>query len=151
MRSRGGHMVKRQYSEDDKAAALAALAANGGNVLRTARELSIPHGTLRRWVDGEGVGAGVAQKRKKKTGELREELKALAVAITGAMPGKIEAADLRDAAVALGIVADKYLALRGEPPPAEAQPPPADGDVLPLTDEELTRREDERDGQARVG
>jgi transposase-like protein len=37
------------YTEEDKARAFVVLAANDGNVKRTARELSLPVGTLRSW------------------------------------------------------------------------------------------------------
>lgn len=38
------------YSEKDRAEALVALEANGGNVLQTATQLGIPEATLRNWV-----------------------------------------------------------------------------------------------------
>jgi len=39
------------YSEDAKAKVFAALAANDGNVKRTARDFGIPSSTIRRWRD----------------------------------------------------------------------------------------------------
>lgn len=39
------------YSEDAKARVFAALAANDGNVKRTARDFGIPSSTIRRWRD----------------------------------------------------------------------------------------------------
>ena len=38
-----------RYSEEAKAEVLAKLAANGGNVLKTARETGLREGTIRRW------------------------------------------------------------------------------------------------------
>lgn len=40
---------RRQYTPEEIAAGLAALQANGGNIKRTARELSMPEATLRKW------------------------------------------------------------------------------------------------------
>lgn len=40
---------RRQYSEDDKAKVYVVLAANDGNVKRTARETGVPENTVRRW------------------------------------------------------------------------------------------------------
>jgi transposase-like protein len=39
-----------RYSDEDKAAVLAALAANGGNLLRTAKETGVSRNTIRHWV-----------------------------------------------------------------------------------------------------
>jgi Bacterial regulatory protein, Fis family len=43
-----------EYSEEEKARALTALAANRGDVSRTARQLGISRRTLKRWVDAAG-------------------------------------------------------------------------------------------------
>jgi transposase-like protein len=45
-------MPKRRYSDDDRANAIAALAANGGFVKTTARQLGIPAKTLENWSKG---------------------------------------------------------------------------------------------------
>ena len=55
-------MAQRQYTESDKATALAMLQANDGNILKTANELGIPQSTLRKWRDGEGINEAVAPK-----------------------------------------------------------------------------------------
>lgn len=44
-------MANREYAEEEKAQALAALAASGGEVSRTARQLGIPRRTLRGWAE----------------------------------------------------------------------------------------------------
>jgi len=41
----------RNYTDADKENALAHFMANGGNYLKTAKELGIPYGTLRLWVE----------------------------------------------------------------------------------------------------
>jgi transposase-like protein len=43
--------MARAYSDEDKAAALAALKANAGNVKRTATQVGVPARTVRRWRD----------------------------------------------------------------------------------------------------
>ena len=48
----------RRFTESDKAAGLVALAANGGNVKRTARELNVNTATMRRWRDQAAHGIG---------------------------------------------------------------------------------------------
>lgn len=42
-------MARRHYSDEARAAALAALEANAGNVTRTARETGVPRATLQLW------------------------------------------------------------------------------------------------------
>lgn len=44
-------MARRHYSDNDRAAALAVLAANDGNLSRTARETGVPLTTLKAWAD----------------------------------------------------------------------------------------------------
>ena len=56
---------RKEYSDEEKVRALAALAAGGGDVSRTARQLGIPRRTLRDWADaararGSGVGQAVS-------------------------------------------------------------------------------------------
>jgi transposase-like protein len=63
-------MSKRQYSDNDKATALAVLDANQGNVKGTARQLSIPHKTLDEWAKGRNQHPEVAVLRTDKKQEL---------------------------------------------------------------------------------
>jgi hypothetical protein len=46
-------MAKRRYTDDERSLALAALAANTGNVNKTVRQLGIPTTTLEHWSKGE--------------------------------------------------------------------------------------------------
>ncbi len=46
---------RRRYSDNDKATALAALDANGGNVAVTAKQTGIPRTTLIEWNDGRVI------------------------------------------------------------------------------------------------
>jgi transposase-like protein len=106
-------VTRRRYADDDKAVALAALDANGGNARRTARQLGIPRKTLSGWAAGRGAGPAVDKLRPQKRAELAGRLEAVALRLLDAAPSLIAAAPLRGLAVALGIVLDKLTALRG--------------------------------------
>ena len=110
-------MARRQYSDADKASALAALDANGGNVARTARELSIPRQTLDSWTNERGINHDVPELRQEKRGELAEQLEAIAYTLAGDLvkQDKRELATLQQIATSLGIVVDKMQLLRGKP------------------------------------
>lgn len=107
-------MSKRQYSDEDKATALTALDANGGNVKRTATQLEIPHKTLDDWAKGRNQNPAVADLRTRKRGSLADKFENLAHLIVDAMPSKIERATLSQCAVSSGIATDKAIRLRGE-------------------------------------
>lgn len=105
--------MRRQYSDNDKAAALAALDANGGNVKRTAREMSLAVSTLKRWRDGQvndDVTALRPQKRAELAAVIREEL----YAILELLPEKRDDATYSQLATAAGIFTDKLRLLNGE-------------------------------------
>lgn len=59
-------MGRRRYSDEERAAALAELEANGGNVTWTARELGVPESTLRRWRDDPNMAAPAELRAQKK-------------------------------------------------------------------------------------
>ncbi len=107
--------MARRYSDEEKAQALAALDANGGNVKRTAGQLGIPVSTLREWARGRGVVNGVTKIRHQKKGELADELETIAWRVLDALPEKLAEADARALATLLGIVIDKVQLLRGQP------------------------------------
>lgn len=107
-------MSKRQYSDEDKATALTALDANGGNVKRTATQLGIPHKTLDDWAKGRNQHPVVADLRTRKRGSLADKFENLAHLIVDAMPAKIDKATLSQCAVSSGIATDKAIRLRGE-------------------------------------
>jgi transposase-like protein len=108
------NMSKRQYSDEDKATALTALDANGGNVKRTATQLEIPHKTLDDWAKGRNQNPAVADLRTRKRGSLADKFENLAHLIVDAMPAKIGKATLSQCAVSSGIATDKAIRLRGE-------------------------------------
>jgi len=106
-------VTRRRYSDEDRAAALAALAANSGNAQRTAEQLGIPETTVRRWSTGERhPEAGQMSDQKK--GPLADRLEEVAHALAGGITTHIADAKLADIAVALGIVIEKMRLLRDQ-------------------------------------
>lgn len=116
---------RRQFSDNDKAAALAALDANGGNVYRTAKEIGVPRSTLQEWANGR-VNHDVPELRHLKKGELAEKLEQVAHAYTDHLLTKstIVGTGAKDAAVTVGTAIDKMRLLRGLPTEIVAVLPP---------------------------
>src|SRR5687768_17475238 len=108
-------MSKRQYSDNEKGAALAALDANDGNVNRTARQLSIPRTTLLEWIAARHVSSDVSDIRHDKRKELSDRLEELAHTLVDILPAKLPAASVRDLAGALIVAVDKMQLLKGSP------------------------------------
>lgn len=105
--------TKRRYSDEDKATALAVLAAHNGDVSKTARETGVPRTTLQRWIEAEnGAVAAIAADKKK---GLADELETIAYKLVDAMPEKIAQATLQQLATSLGITIDKMQLLQGKP------------------------------------
>jgi hypothetical protein len=106
----GGYPVARgrkkrkpgRYSPDEQAKALAVLAANGGNVQRTAIQLHISTSTLRRWRDRKSQtehSVAIVQQNR----DRNAELEAIAWMLLDAVPEKITVAPLNQ--LISGIVA----------------------------------------------
>lgn len=106
--------MRRRYSDNDKAAALAALDANGGNVNRTAKQLGLAESTLRSWTQGRGTHEVVAELREVKKADLSDRLTDIAHAILDTLPKKLKDASAQQLATALGIVIDKKQLLEGK-------------------------------------
>ncbi|MFL5340904.1 MAG: transposase [Gemmataceae bacterium] len=123
-------MAQRRYTDEEKATALAALAANGGNVDRTARELSIPRKTLERWARG-GVHPQVAQSGQEKRLPLVDVFEDIARRSLGCVTDeKLKNTDAQKLVTTAAIATDKAQLLRG-------QPTRITEDVSKLTDAEL--------------
>jgi hypothetical protein len=139
-------MPKRQYSDTQKAEALAALDANGGKVKPTAAALSIPEKTLEEWSKNRGINPEVANIRAGKREDLADRLEELAHSLLDGAAGKILDANLSNVSVSLGIAIDKMRLLREQPTSITAA----------LTDDEradrvaalLDRARARRDGRA---
>lgn len=113
-------MSKRQYSDNDKALALATLDANGGNVQQTAKALKIPESTLTDWANNRGVNPEVTEIRDQKKAELAEKLENVAHALTDNILIRAESelsvlVPMKDIATSLGIIVDKMQLLKGAP------------------------------------
>lgn len=113
-------MSKRQYSDNDKALALATLDANQGNVQATAKILRIPESTLTDWSNNRGVNPEVTEIRDIKKRELADKLEEVAHALTGNILTRAESelsilVPMKDIATSLGIVVDKMQILKGQP------------------------------------
>jgi len=104
---------RRRYSDEERATALAALAANGGNVGGTSRQLGIPEATLRAWATGERHPEA-SQMCGDKKASLADQFEALAVKLLGVADEKAAALNARDAVVAAAVAVDKMRLLRGE-------------------------------------
>lgn len=113
---KGGKAPKprRRYTDEERANALAALAANGGNVQRTAEQLGIPQITLHNWARGKRHPEA-SQMGERKKGPMADRLEEIAWQLLEAIPGKIDGATLATTATAMGIAIDKARLLRGEP------------------------------------
>ena len=96
----------RRYRDDEKAAALAALAANGGNVLRTAKLLGIPTQTITNWSkDAEIIKLGELKKA-----DLAVVLEATVRAMLGIVNDKSKRMTGKEAMIAAGIGVDNAVA-----------------------------------------
>lgn len=102
---------KRTYSDEEKAAALLALDANGGNVAKTAREARVPRKTLEEWEKGR-IHPAVANIRQHEREPLADRLEAMAHDLVDVMPDKLAEASLQQIALTLGIAVDKMRLLR---------------------------------------
>jgi transposase-like protein len=106
----------RTYSDEERVACLAALAANGGDIGLTARQTGVPKKTLENWAKGRVKSAAKAdanlgpEKRK----DLAEKLEDLAHTLADAAPGKVEKAGLQPTLISLGVAVDKARLLRGK-------------------------------------
>jgi len=103
------------YSDNFKAESLAALQANGGNILRTSREMDVPESTLRSWKNGSGTRALTSDLRDQKRTELADRLTGIALTIVSSISdGDIEKASLVQKSTAFGILFDKTRLLSNE-------------------------------------
>lgn len=113
-------VTKRQYSDNDKAIALATLDANNGNIRQSAKILRLPESTLTDWANNKGVCPEVTEIREEKKTELSQKLEAVAHALTDNILLRAQSdfsvlTPLKDFAVSLGIAVDKMQVLKGEP------------------------------------
>jgi len=105
----------REYSTEDRLAALAALEANKGNAYKTAQLLDIPIQTLNSWKQDALSADSVEVRQHKKS--LADKFEDLAHKLVDVAPDFINAdkTTLSMVATAAGIATDKAQLLRGQP------------------------------------
>jgi len=111
-------LARRNYSDEEKAAALETVNLCGGNVSEAARTLGIERETLRQWTVGHCVSERVfAFFAAKKQGRMTAKLRALADRLADALASedKIEAARYGELNAAFGTVFDKLRLIDGAP------------------------------------
>lgn len=109
---------QRQYTEDDKATALAMLAAHDGNLAATQLATGIPDATIAYWRDGGGITSGVTNKLAGKKVELADAFERIAERAIAAMTDtKMLDAPLNQLGTVAGIAVDKMRLLREQATP----------------------------------
>jgi len=122
---------RRQYTDEEKATALAALAANGGNVKKTALEIGVPRKTLERWANG-GVHPAVAQAGHEKRLPLADVYEDIAYQCLGGLTqDKISKANAVELVKTAAIATDKMQLLRDKPTTIQRH------DLSKMSDDEL--------------
>lgn len=112
--------TRRVYTDEDRAAVLAELAVNDGNVKRTARALGIPVPTVRRWRDNwvrEGVPPETSAALEVASNDFLEDAKRIQHKLLVVLEHKVDSGDVttRDVSTALGILTDKIRAYQQVP------------------------------------
>lgn len=102
----------KHYTPEKKAEAMAVLAANNGNVRKTAEATGISRRTLAQWAKDVELAAAPSVEQAKR--DLAEHLEALVWKLADAIPDKIAKASLQHTATTLGIIFDKLRLVRGE-------------------------------------
>lgn len=100
-----------RYTDADRAAALAVLQANAGNVARTARETGVPRITLLGWARDVDRQSRTVDLAERKQVDLADIIRAELEAIFQAMATKRGEASYRELATAAGILVDKLVRL----------------------------------------
>jgi hypothetical protein len=135
---------RRRYSDEERAAALAALAANNGDASATARQTGIPRVTIAHWAKGN-VHPSVLKDCQQKQQDMAAKLEEVAWKLVNAIPRKIKDAPLSHTATALGICLDKIRILRSDGVIAQDAPSGLSHDerlarIAELADAARTRR-----------
>ena len=103
------------YTDEDRAAALVYLQSNHWQIRTSARDLGIPHETLRQWALGNGLTPVAREKYREIKGSLSSKLEDIAHQLIDAIPDTIPNASLKDLGAILAVVIDKMRLLREEP------------------------------------
>jgi transposase-like protein len=108
---------RQQYTDQVKAAAYSALEVNDGNVKRTARELSLPISTLRRWRDDWEANKNLpaAEDLILATGDFIEDAERVRDLSLRVLEHKLQAGQgtVAQVATVLGVLDDKIARAKG--------------------------------------
>ncbi len=103
----------RNHSEDEKATAMAFLAANSGNYKSTSKQTGIPWQTIQSWDKGVGVNTVITEKSALKRTDLADHLdEKIEMLVNCISADRIADANLVQITTALGTLIDKSAALR---------------------------------------
>ena len=105
---------RRRYSHDERAKAVAAVAANNGSVNGTARLLGVPETSLRQWVRGERHPELLPLSERYKR-ELADKFEGLVWRLLDIVDEKMDELTPYQAMLAAAICTDKWLLLTAEP------------------------------------
>lgn len=106
------------FTDTDKARVLATLAANGGNVKRTARECAVSPATIRSWRSRQTRGTGVAPALvAQQVGEFVADATRIRNKALALLESRIDSGDIKPAELitSLGVLDDKIVRAKGQP------------------------------------
>lgn len=110
------------HTDDDRAAALAALEANKGNVRKTSREMRVSEPTLRRWrklqnnpQENDAHKKATAKRMPQARASLSERFREFVHSALDEAPNKLHDSSMGDLFRAIGISVDKIQLLEGKP------------------------------------
>ena|ERR1700690_1021491 len=106
--------AKRQYSDEQKAAALIQLDANKGDLTKTSKQINIPIVTLHDWRNGRGTPDAVSEIRTGLKKPIADRIEEIVHGILDFAPNKMPSASFSQLMMGVGIGVDKMLVLRGE-------------------------------------
>jgi transposase-like protein len=109
--------LHRRYSDEERAACVAALTANRGNLSKTARICGVPRKTLAGWAAQKAneLPSGVAKLRHQKKNDLAQLFETLAERMLSVANRKAQEMSGKDAVIAAAVAVDKMLLLRKQP------------------------------------
>lgn len=103
------------YTNEQKEAALVALAANGDNYAKTAKDQNVTERQLRRWSKGDHVPPEMSENVRLIKTTLADRAEVIAGKLLGRVEATVDTATIMQAATSFAIMVDKMRLLREEP------------------------------------
>lgn len=103
------------YTNEQKEAALVALAANGDNYAKTAKDQNVTERQLRRWSKGDHVPPEMSENVRLIKTSLADRAETIAGLLLGRVEATVDTATIMQAATSFAIMVDKMRLLREEP------------------------------------